>query len=97
IISIKEALEETDAIRFKTPKSAAGVRDIAMPDIVAETLRTLIRQEQEGRLALGLGRDLCAERHGLRALFLIPWLGLWNRGEHDAASDRSRNTCIWKF
>ena len=55
-ISIKEALEETDAIRFKTPKSAAGVRDIAMPDIVAETLRTLIRQDQERRLALGLGK-----------------------------------------
>jgi integrase len=56
IISIKEALEETDAIRFKTPKSAAGVRDVAMPDIVAETLRTLIRQDQERRLALGLGK-----------------------------------------
>ena len=41
--------------------------------------------------------DLCAERHGLRALFLIPWLGLWNRGEHGAASDRSRNSCICKF
>jgi uncharacterized protein (DUF2252 family) len=42
-------------------------------------------------------RDLSAERHGLRALFLIPWLGLWNRGEHGAASDRSRNSCICKF
>jgi hypothetical protein len=41
--------------------------------------------------------DLCAERHGLRALFLIPWLGLWNWGEHGAASDRSRNSCICKF
>jgi integrase len=56
IISVKEALEETDAIRFKAPKSAAGKRDIMMPDVVLDTLRALRKQEQERRLALGLGK-----------------------------------------
>jgi integrase len=55
-VSIREALEETDAIRFKSPKSAAGVRDIVMPDIVADTLRAHLLQDQERRLALGMGR-----------------------------------------
>jgi hypothetical protein len=62
---------------------------------VNRTVRRAAVDVATGRKA-GL-RDLCAERHGLRALFLIPWLGLWNRGEHGAASDRSRNFCIWKF
>ena len=56
IISVKEALEETDAIRFKAPKSATGKRDITMPDVVLDTLRALRKQEQERRLALGLGK-----------------------------------------
>ena len=56
--------------------------------------RRRIRCKVIGKCSSG---DLCAERHGLRALFLIPWLGLWNRGEHGAASDRSRNSCICKF
>jgi len=38
--TVRAALEETKgALRFKTPKSEAGVREISLPDIVVETLR----------------------------------------------------------
>ena len=71
----------------------------APPNVPAKRVRKL---PQKLRLCCHMNAarssgDLCAERHGLRALFLIPWLGLWNRGEHGAASDRSRNSYIWKF
>jgi integrase len=56
-ITVAAALEETVAgVRFKTPKSQAGVRTIALPDIVVETLRAFRRQQQEQRFALGLGK-----------------------------------------
>ena len=56
--TVRAALEETKAggLRFKTPKSEAGVREITLPDIVVETLRAYRRQQQELRLALGLGK-----------------------------------------
>jgi integrase len=55
--TVRAALEETQAgLRFKTPKSESGVRTIVLPDIVVETLRAYRRQQQEQRLALGLGK-----------------------------------------
>ena len=40
IIQVREALEKTDAhgIRFKSPKSNAGRRDITLPNILVEVL-----------------------------------------------------------
>jgi integrase len=45
-IYVRQALEETKAgIRFKRPKTKAGVRDVTLPDLVVETLRSH-RQKQ---------------------------------------------------
>jgi integrase len=56
-VTVRGALEETKgALRFKSPKSEAGVREISLPNIVVETLRGYRRQQQEQLLALGLGR-----------------------------------------
>jgi integrase len=57
-VTVKAAIEETQGapLRFKTPKSQAGTREISLPDVVVETLGALRRQQQEQRLALGLGR-----------------------------------------
>jgi integrase len=55
--TVRAALEETKGtLRFKMPKSEAGVREISLPDIVVETLRDHRRRQQEQRLALGLGK-----------------------------------------
>lgn len=58
VIKIREALEQTKThgIRFKAAKTKAGRRDISLPDIVVDVLRTHRRQQLEHRLALGLGR-----------------------------------------
>jgi integrase len=58
VARIREALEETKklGLRFKTPKTKNGVRDITLPDIIVEVLRDHRRQQLELRLALGLGR-----------------------------------------
>lgn len=57
VIKVREAIEETRAgLRFKTPKTKRGVRDITLPDIVVETLRDHRKVQLEIRLALGLGR-----------------------------------------
>jgi integrase len=57
VITVREAVEETNAgLRLKEPKSKAGKRDIALPDIVVDTLRDYRRQQLELRLALGLGK-----------------------------------------
>jgi integrase len=58
LIRVRESLEETNAhgLRFKTPKTKAGRRDIGLPDIVIETLREHRRQQLELRLALGIGK-----------------------------------------
>jgi integrase len=58
IIMVRASLEETQAqgLRFKEPKSDAGQRDIALPDIVVEALREHRRQQLQTRLQLGLGK-----------------------------------------
>jgi integrase len=58
-LRVREAIEQTKAgVRFKTPKTENGVRDISLPDIVADALREHRRQQLEQRLALGLGKLL---------------------------------------
>jgi integrase len=48
IIYVRQALEETRAgIRFKAPKTRAGVRDVSLPDLAMEVLREH-RQTQLG-------------------------------------------------
>lgn len=57
IIQVREALEETDGcIRFKTPKSKAGRRDITLPDILFEALRNHRKAQLELRMKLGAGK-----------------------------------------
>jgi integrase len=58
LLQIRDAVEETKAhgIRFKKPKTKNGIRDVTLPDIAVEALRELRREQQELRLALGLGR-----------------------------------------
>lgn len=57
-ISVRESIEETKAHgpRFKSTKTKKGLRDITMPDIVAETLAEHRRGQLEERLSLGLGK-----------------------------------------
>lgn len=58
VIQVREALEHTKAhgIRFKPPKSKAGRRDITLPDVLVDVLRTHRRAQLELRLQLGTGR-----------------------------------------
>jgi len=58
VIEVREALEETTAhgIRFKTPKSKAGRRNVTLPAIAAEALREHRLQLLEVRLQLGQGK-----------------------------------------
>ena len=58
VAQVREALEITKAngIRFKTPKSKAGARDITLPDILVEVLRGHRKAQLELRMKLGLGR-----------------------------------------
>jgi integrase len=57
-IRVREALEQTRAfgLRFKTPKTKAGRRDVSLPEVVIEALREHRRQQLEIRMALGLGK-----------------------------------------
>jgi integrase len=56
-LRVREAIEETKAgLRFKTPKTENSVREISLPDIVADALREHKRQQREQRVALGLGK-----------------------------------------
>ncbi len=57
-ISVREALEPTKAhgIRFKTPKSKAGRRDITLPNILADALREHRKAALEFRMQVGAGR-----------------------------------------
>lgn len=57
-IQVREALEHTKAygIRFKTPKSKAGRRDITLPDILVEALREYRKAQLELRMKLGAGK-----------------------------------------
>jgi integrase len=58
IIHAREALEQTKrfGVRFKTPKSKAGRRDITLPDILVEALHEHRKAQLELRLQLGLGK-----------------------------------------
>lgn len=58
LIRVREALEETKAygLRFKSPKSKAGRRDIGLPEIVVDALRDHRRQQLELRMSLGAGK-----------------------------------------
>jgi integrase len=58
VIKVREALEQTKqfGIRFKTPKSKAGRRDITLPDILVEALRDHRKAQLELRMQLGAGR-----------------------------------------
>jgi integrase len=57
-INVREALEHTKVhgIRFKSPKSKAGRRDITLPDLLIDLLREYRREQLELRLKLGAGR-----------------------------------------
>jgi integrase len=56
-IKVRESLEATKAgLRFKPPKSKAGIRDITLPTIVVETLQAHRKRLLERRLALGQGK-----------------------------------------
>jgi integrase len=56
-IRVRESLEETKAgLRFKPPKSTAGVRDVKLPTIVANVLREHRKRLLERRLMLGQGK-----------------------------------------
>jgi integrase len=57
VMRIRASLEETKAgLRFKGPKSKAGVRDVTLPAIVVETLHAHRKRQLERRLLLGQGK-----------------------------------------
>ena len=58
VIQVREALEWTKAhgLRFKTPKSKAGRRDITLPDVLVDVLREHRKAALELRMQLGAGR-----------------------------------------
>jgi len=57
LLKVRESLEQTKArLRFKPPKSRAGVRDVALPDIVVEVLHGQRKRLLERRLLLGQGK-----------------------------------------
>jgi integrase len=57
LLHVRQALEQTHAgIRIKGPKTQAGRRTIALPDIVVDALREHRREQLELRMKLGLGR-----------------------------------------
>jgi integrase len=57
-LHIRDSLDETKAggVKIKPPKTEAGLRDIALPDIVIDTLHSHRKAQLEMRLALGLGK-----------------------------------------
>jgi integrase len=58
IIEVHESLEQTKAhgIRFKSPKSKAGRRNITLPDILINALREYRKSQLELRMKLGGGK-----------------------------------------
>jgi integrase len=58
VIHVRRSLEETIAggLRFKLPKSKAGVRDVTLPAIVTDALLVHHKQLLERRLMLGQGK-----------------------------------------
>jgi integrase len=56
-IRVERSLEQTNAgLTFKAPKTKAGRRTVSIPPSVVAELRHQWRQQQEQRLALGLGK-----------------------------------------
>jgi integrase len=56
-VRVEQSLEQTRAgLRFKSPKTKAGRRAVALPASVVAELRTHWRRQQEQRLAFGLGK-----------------------------------------
>jgi len=58
LCQVREALEETQqhGIRFKTPKSKAGRRDITLPDVLIDVLHAHRKAQLELRVRLGTGK-----------------------------------------
>jgi integrase len=58
VIKVRESLEQTKGggLRFKPPKSRAGIRDLRLPAIVTDTLVAQRKRLLEQRLLLGLGK-----------------------------------------
>ena len=57
LIQVRESLEQTKAgLRFKPPKSKAGIRDVTLPSVVVETLRAHRKRLLERRVLLGQGK-----------------------------------------
>jgi integrase len=57
-IRVERSLEQTNAgLAFKEPKTKAGQRIVAIPSSVAAELRNHWREQQEQRLALGMGKS----------------------------------------
>jgi integrase len=57
-LRVERSLEQTKAgLRFKEPKTKHGRRQVALPASVTAALRSHRKEQQEQRLALGLGRD----------------------------------------
>jgi integrase len=58
IIKVRVTLEETKegGLRIKPPKTEAGIRDITLPSILVEILRTHRKQLLERRILFGLGK-----------------------------------------
>jgi integrase len=56
-LRVRESLEQTkDGVRFKSPKSRAGIRDIKLPAIVVDVLHAQRKRLLERRLQLGQGK-----------------------------------------
>jgi integrase len=57
VIRVRESIEQTKVgMRFKPPKSRAGIRDITMPAIVIDALHAHRKRLLEQRLQLGQGK-----------------------------------------
>jgi integrase len=57
LLRVEQSLETTKAgLRFKAPKTRHGRRTITLPATIVADLRTRWREQQEQRLALGLGK-----------------------------------------
>ena len=57
LIRVRETLEETkEGLRFKPPKTKAGIRNVSLPAIVTDALIAHRKRLLERRLMLGLGK-----------------------------------------
>jgi len=56
-IRVERSLEQTKKVlRFKTPKTKAGRRELGIPPSIVGEMRDHWRRQQEYRLALGIGK-----------------------------------------